>query len=660
MERKHIIIGTSGHIDHGKTRLVGRLTQTNTDRLPEEQARGISIDLGFANWSEGDFQFGVIDVPGHERFVRNMVAGATGMNLGMLVVAADDSVMPQTREHLEIMDLLGLETGLIAITKTDLVDPDFVEFVTEDVLELVKGTFLEGCPILPVSSETGEGFDELRRTLLEMAGKISEISDRPVFRMPIDRVFTVTGHGSIVTGSVLSGAVAAGDTIELMPEQREVRVRSVQNHGASTDDSGARQRTAVNLAGIKTEELRRGQELATVGYLEPTSRLIVDLKCLTSSPTNLKDRVELNLHLGTTEMPARLLCGKEPIERGTRRVVEIRTKEPIIATFGQRFILRRISPAVTLGGGTILDPGVPPLKRLRSITDHVDGLNSPEPVDRLAAFLRHVDAVPKNPFVAMRRAGVPSDKYTELIQQLIDKDVLQELGRGDSKVLMHRDRRTAIARAVLRTINGTIAAQQPRRSLPEQTLLTACRGISDTAVLQTMMQDLLKSKDLVKVGSNIGPADAQVQLTKKQRAALNLMLETIQQAGLAPPTKKELIALTGLKQDAVATLLNLCVEDELLVNVSGDFMFSPQAMEDARLRCVVLFDELGKATLAQIRDVWEVTRKFAVPLCEWFDSHELTTRQEDVRVPGPNLGEPLFGLGEEPKPTAADSTDSDE
>ncbi|MFK7817129.1 MAG: selenocysteine-specific translation elongation factor [Planctomycetaceae bacterium] len=657
MERRHIIIGTSGHIDHGKTRLVGRLTETNTDRLPEERARGISIDLGFANWTEGDFQFGVIDVPGHERFVRNMVAGATGMNLGMLVIAADDSVMPQTREHLEIMDLLGLETGLIAVTKIDLVEPDFVEFVTEDVRDLVSGTFLEGCPVIPVSSETGEGFNELRQTLLEIAGKISQVSNQPVFRMPIDRVFTVTGHGSIVTGSVLSGAVAAGDTIELLPEQREVRVRSVQNHGASTDGSGARQRTAVNLAGIKTEELRRGQELATTGFLTPTSRLIVDVKCLTSSPTDLKDRVELNLHLGTTEIPVRLLCGKEPIAAGTQRVVELRTKEPIIATWGQRFILRRISPAVTVGGGTILDPGVPPLKRLRSISDHVDGLTSQEPAERLAAFLRHVDAVPKDPLVAMRRAGVPSDQYESLIGQLTDEGILQNLGRGDSQVLMHRDRRSAIGKAVLRTICGTIAKQQPRRSLPEQTLLTACRGISDVAVLQTMMQDLIRSKDLVRVGSNIGPADAQVQLTKKQRAARNQMLETIQQAGLAPPTKKELIALTGLKQDAVSTLLNLCVEDELLVNVSEDFLFAPEAMEDARKRCVAAFSELdGKATLAQIRDAWEVTRKFAVPLCEWFDSHGLTRREEDVRVAGPNLSEPLFGMGESEEPPPADAT----
>ncbi len=641
MEPKHIIIGTSGHIDHGKTSLVRRLTNTNTDRLPEEKARGISIDLGFASWSDGGFQFGVIDVPGHEKFVRNMVAGATGMNLGMLVVAADDSVMPQTREHLEIMDLLGLETGLIAVTKIDLVDPDFVEFVTEDVRELVKGTFLEGCPIIPVSSETGDGFETLRSTLLEMAGQVSAIADQPVFRMPIDRVFSVTGHGSIVTGSVLSGAVAAGETIELLPEQREVRVRSVQNHGSSADDSGARQRTAINLAGVKTEELNRGQELCTPGSLVPSNRLIVDVKCLSSSPIDLKDRIELSLHLGTTEVPVRLLCGKEPVSVGTRRFVELRSKEPIIATWGQRFILRRVSPAVTVGGGTVIDPGVAPLKRLRSITEHVAGVTSDSEAERLAGFLRHVDAVPKDPYVAMRRAGVASDRYQELVDSLKESGVLQNVGRGDSQVLMHGDRRTAVAKAVLRTIGETIEKQQPRRSLPEQTLVTACRGIAETVVVQTIIQDLIGSKSLVRVGSNLGLADGQVKLTKKQSAARNQMLEAIQAAGLAPPTKKELSALTGQKPDDVATLLNLCEEDQLVVRVSDDFVFTPDAMELARQKCAEAMTDKG-LTLAQIRDAWEVTRKFAVPMCEWFDSHELTKRQDDVRVAGAKLNEPLF------------------
>ncbi len=641
MDQQHIIIGTSGHIDHGKTRLVGRLTNTNTDRLPEERARGISIDLGFANWSDGSFQFGVVDVPGHERFVRNMVAGATGMNLGMLVVAADDSVMPQTREHLEIMDLLGLPTGLVAITKIDLVEPDFVEFVTEDVRELTEGTFLEGCPIVPVSSETGEGFDQLRAALLKLASEIPRPADHPVFRMPIDRVFSITGHGSIVTGSVLHGAVAAGDTVELLPEQRAVRVRSVQNHGASAGDSGARQRTAVNLAGVKTDELRRGQELATPGFLEPTTRLIVELRCLASSPTPLKDRLEVSLHLGTTETPARLLCGKTPLAPGESRVVEVRTREPIVAAWGQRFILRRLSPAVTLGGGKVLDPGVPPLKRLRSIEDYAAGSQSESPPDRLAGLLRQLDAVPTDPLIALRRAGVSVRDYAALMDELKEAGVVQHVGAAGSGVLMHRDRRDGLARAVLRTIRETIASQQPRRSLPEQTLLTACRGIAPPAVLQTIVDDLIRSGELVRVGSNVGPADAQVQLTKKQRAARTVILDAIAAGQLMPPTRKELAALTGLRPDDVNSLLNVCEEDGLLVRVGDDFLYTPASLDQARQQCVTLLDDVQQARLSDMRDAWGVTRKYAVPLCEYFDSNGLTRRDGDFRVAGPQLRQPL-------------------
>ncbi|MCH8831042.1 MAG: selenocysteine-specific translation elongation factor, partial [Planctomycetes bacterium] len=281
---KHVIVGTAGHIDHGKTRLVGRLTGIATDRLPEEKARGISIDLGFAYWEDDRFRFGVVDVPGHERFVKNMVAGATGVNLALLVIAADDSVMPQTREHLEIMDLLGVQTGVIAITKTDVVDADFVELVQTEIEELVVGTFLEGCPIVPVSSETGAGIDELRSTISRIAAGIDWPESHDVFRLPIDRVFSITGHGTVATGSALSGDVHAGDILELLPEQREVRVRNVESHGTGIADSSARRRTAVNLAGVKTGEITRGQELATPGFLRPTLRLIVHLKLISSSP----------------------------------------------------------------------------------------------------------------------------------------------------------------------------------------------------------------------------------------------------------------------------------------------------------------------------------------------------------------------------------------
>jgi len=656
---KHLLIGTAGHIDHGKTRLVGRLTGIMTDRLPEEKSRGISIDLGFAHWeadvpepSDGAdtsadpptgrrLQFGIIDVPGHERFVRNMVAGATGVNIALLVVAADDSVMPQTREHLEIMQLLGIETGVVAITKTDLVESDFVELVKADIEELVEGTFLDGCPIIPVSSETGEGFDELRQTILTAATKITQLGKNELFRMPIDRVFSIPGHGTVVTGSVLSGDVHAGETIELLPEQREVRVRSVQNHGQQTAEGSVRQRTAVNLAGLKTEELSRGLELATAGYLKPTRRLLVKLRSLSSSPLILKDRLELNLHLGTTETPARIILKGKLLKPGDEAFAELRIKEPVVAVYGQRFILRRISPALTVAGGKILDPCVPAHKRLKVIDTAGKALDSDSAIERLSFLLSHQDAVVDSPIEAVARVGVSTNDYTSLVEKLKAEGALLSLGRADRRLLIHRDRLNSLKGSVLRTIDAEIARNQPRRSLPRNTLITACREITQPDLLDAVFAFLLKTGELISIGENLGSSNSAVKLTKNQRQARDKILEAITTAGLAPPTTKELIDVTGQSLDKIKPLLNLCVEDGLLVKVSDLLFFVPEALEQARVLCENLFQETSQATMSELREAWGISRKFAVPLCEHFDAAGLTVRKDDVRIPGPNLSVPV-------------------
>jgi len=642
-EVKHILMGTAGHIDHGKTRLVGRLTNIDTDRLPEEKARGISIDLGFAHWeTEGRrIQFGIVDVPGHERFVKNMVAGATGVNLALLVVAADDGVMPQTREHLEIMDLLGVETGVVAVTKTDLVEPDFVELVVAEIEEVVAGTFMEGCRIVPVSSETGEGIDALRETLTHVAADLQTPELLELFRMPIDRVFSIAGHGTVATGSVLSGDVHAGDTLELLPDRREVRVRSVQNHGRGADDSGARQRTAVNLASVKIGEIGRGQELATPGFLRPTARLVVALRSLGSSPVVLKDRMQLNLHLGTTEVPARIILKGSPLKPGQRAYAELRVKEPVVAAHGQRFILRRISPALTLAGGTILDPFIAPHKRIKDLQAYGTSFDTPAEIDRLSVILAQQDTLGDSPLEAAWRAGVRPAHHWELIEQLKSKDELVFVGAGDRKRLLHRDRLASLAGSVMRAVKAELARHQPRRALPRNTLSTACRGIAGPDLLDAVFAHLLRTNDLVKVGPNLGPADAQVKLTKNQRQMRDRLLEVIAGAGLAPPTIKEFAAEMGQKIAEIDALLNLSVEDGLLVRVSEALCFSPDSLEQARLICESLLNTMGEATMSQLREAWGISRKFAVPLCEYFDACGLTIRKEDVRVPGPKLGEPV-------------------
>ena len=637
-ELKRVLLGTAGHIDHGKTSLVAKLSGIDTDRLPEEKSRGISIDLGFAHWESDGIRFGIIDVPGHERFVRNMVAGATGVNIGLLVIAADDGVMPQTREHLEIMDLLGISTGVIAITKTDLVEPDFVELVEAEIEELTVGTFLEGCPIVPVSSETGAGIDNLRTVLTELADKLDLARDSAWFRMPIDRVFSIAGHGTVVTGSVLGGEVKAGDIVELLPERRELRIRSVQVHGSQSNDSEANQRTAINLAGIKTEELRRGQELTTPGYLHPSRRLLVEVRCLSTSPVVLKDRLEVSLHIGTSEAHVRVVTKGQTIKPGEKGFAELRLLDPVVAAWGQRFILRRISPAITVAGGRILDPGIPSGRRLRSIHESAAAMASDKPIDRLSYLVASQEPV-REPKAAAWRGGIDPREFDDLIAGLRADGKVQSIG---SVEIVHSDRLTSLSRSIMRMIREELNRRQPRRSLPTQMIMVLCRPLADSALLTETINQLVKSKELVKVGANLGPSDAQVELTKRQRKALDEMLRAIDDAGLSPPTTKELSQKIDQKPDQVANLLNVCVEDGLLVRVSKDLFFTPASLDTGRQTCAQMLKESDEgATMAELRDAMHVTRKFAVPLCEFYDELGVTKRDGDTRGPGPNIDAPI-------------------
>jgi selenocysteine-specific elongation factor len=638
---RSILIGTAGHIDHGKTRLVGRLTGINTDRLPEEQARGISIDLGFAHFEQDGIQFGVVDVPGHERFVKNMVAGATGVNVAMLVIAADDSVMPQTREHLEIMQLLGIPTGLVALTKIDLVDRDFVELVSADIEEFLRGTFLEGCPIVPVSSQTGEGLDELKVVLTRIAREVALPETLELFRMPIDRVFSVAGHGTVVTGSVMSGSVEAGETLELLPEQREVRVRGVQHHGQQADSAAARQRTAINLAGVKHEEVERGMELASPGYLQSTRRMLVELRNLSSSPLVLRDRLVFNLHLGTREVLARINLKGRTMPPGESGFAELRMKEPIVAAHGQRFILRRVSPSITVAGGRVLDPCLPTGKRIKDLASLGTKWSDSSDVARLSALIAQKDSLDDSPMEAARRAGIAPSRYRQLLDELQASGQLIRLSNAERRLLVHKDRLAALSASVMKTVREVLAKHQPRRALPRELFLSACREIAHPALLEAVFHHLLSKSELVKFGSQIGPADAQVKLTKAQQLARTKLLEAISAAGLMPPTTKELATTVSLSLEQIAPLLHLSCEDGTLIRVADDLLFSPEAIERARQLCADFLDKNGPATMSQLRDAWNVSRKFSVPLCEFFDAHGLTVRQGDLRVAGPKLNQPF-------------------
>ena len=384
MAPQQLVLGTAGHIDHGKTSLVRALTGVDCDRLPEEKSRGITIDLGFAHFEAGNLRFGIVDVPGHERFVHNMVAGSTGIDLALLVIACDDSVMPQTREHLAILDLLGIRAGVVVLTKRDIVDDEHLELVREEVAELTAGTFLEDAPVVPVSSTTRQGLDELSSELARVAQDYKRRRGAHFFRLPIDRVFTLQGHGTVVTGTVRSGQTSVGENLILLPSQREVRIRRLQSHGSDAEEIAAGQRAAVNLAGVKQDEVQRGDELAAPGFLEPTRRLLVEIKLLDGEKRPLKHRRLVRLHLAAQEVTARVILDEEHIAPGDKAWAVLLCQFPVVAEYGQRFVLRRLSPVNTLGGGSVLSP-LPGRIRTRRLLKLAHRLADADPASRIDA-----------------------------------------------------------------------------------------------------------------------------------------------------------------------------------------------------------------------------------------------------------------------------------
>ena len=375
---KHLILGTAGHIDHGKTSLVKALTGIDTDRLKEEKARGITIELGFAHLDlPGGYELGIVDVPGHERFVCSMVAGVGGMDLVMLVIAADEGVMPQTREHLDICQLLGVKKGLVALTKIDMVDPDWLGLVTEEVRDYLAGSFLEAAPIMPISSRTGEGLDRLKGELARLAGEVEEKKGEGPFRLPVDRVFTITGFGTVVTGTLLSGEISVGDEVEVLPGALPCRVRGIQTHGKKADKGFAGQRVAVNLQGVEHTEIFRGDIVVPRGIYRPTRTIDARLNYLPAAPRELKHRATLRLHSATYEVPAKvILIDRDVLLPGESAYVQLRLAKPVLLLPGDPFVLRTYSPQATLAGGTVLDPS--PLRRRRRSSEALSLLEAIE------------------------------------------------------------------------------------------------------------------------------------------------------------------------------------------------------------------------------------------------------------------------------------------
>jgi selenocysteine-specific elongation factor len=633
---KSIIVGTAGHIDHGKTALVRALTGIDADRLPEEKRRGITIDIGFADLDLGDVRVGFVDVPGHERFVKNMLAGAHGIDVVALVIAADESVMPQTREHFDICRLLRVSQGLIVLTKKDLVDDELLQLARAEAEDLVKGSFLEGAPIVSVSSRTGEGIEELKDALRGIGNQVTARSGDFITRLPIDRAFTMKGFGAVVTGTLTAGEIHEADELDLLPAAIRVRVRGLQVHGSSVKVATAGQRTAINLGGIEAAAIERGMMLVAVGRLQPTQAIDAQVQLLDDAPRALRSRQRLRVHSGAAEILARvrvLDVGGE-IAPGKQGLVQLRFESPIVGVLGDRFIVRSYSPQTTIGGGEILDPFAEKhrARDFSTIRSALQVLSEGNRTDELTQFV-----------VSAGKHGLSFEEVaarTAWRDEVIDEAIAEVTKSGRITKIEKNLFSSNALDDLKQQIGDAISAHHKReplsRGLPKEVLRERFFAGTSPDLFRALISEFEKAGGFIAEKDIVRIRDHRLELSDEDARLRNSLNETYQKAGLAPPTLAEALSQAGVKPSAQhgRRIFQLLVDSGSLVKVHGDMYFHRDALED-------LIKELGTfattkpdraIVVAEFKSLTGVSRKYAIPLLEHLDRLHVTRREGDRRV----------------------------
>lgn len=628
---KSVIVGTAGHIDHGKTALVKALTGIDADRLEEEKRRGITIDLGFAHMempgSNGAaIRFGFVDVPGHERFVRNMLAGVGGIDLVLLVIAADEGIKPQTREHFDICRLLSIQRGVTVLTKSDLVDPDTLDVVRLEIEDFLRGSFLQNAPIVPVSALKGTGIEELKRELVRLAGDLPARDSHAMTRLPIDRVFTMKGFGTVVTGTLVAGTIRKEDELELFPSRKRVRVRGVQVHGSSATQAIAGERTALNLAGVEKDELARGMTLASPGLLQATSRLDVKLSLLSSAkPLKSGARVHLHAFASETVATVRLLQSKK-MHPASDGFAQLQLADSLLLVPDDRFIIRQFSPVITIGGGVVLDAA--PLKKMAA-DKRVKFLEIQSSGDLQARLRGRVTRYSEQGVTLAQLTAETGEKVSEIeavLEKLVSADVVfcQRDWMVDAKIFRSMT-------ANLQQLVSSFHSQNPLVPGISKDALREQAGLSELT-FDAALSSAIATKQLAVTQDLVHLPGRGIHMKDEEAESRKTIEEAFASAGLKVPALKDVLA--GLKIDKARAqkIVTLLLREKLLIKVSDDLVFHRSALERLRTLLAAQKAKNSKINVGTFKDLTGVSRKYAIPLLEYLDRERVTKRVGDERI----------------------------
>ncbi|MFV9645682.1 MAG: selenocysteine-specific translation elongation factor [Desulfobacterales bacterium] len=630
---KQIILGTAGHIDHGKTSLIKALTGIDTDRLKEEKLRGITIELGFASMDLPSGQhLGIVDVPGHEKFVKHMVAGATGINIVALVIAADEGVMLQTREHMEICSLLGIKHGFVALTKIDLVDQEWLELVQDDIKEFLQGTFLEDSPIVPVSSATGKGIPEFIKTLDELSALIPVRTTTGLFRLPVDRVFSMKGFGTVITGTLISGSIHIGDTVMIYPSGITSKVRGIQVHNQNMNVAEAGMRTAINFQGLEKSSVTRGEVLSTPNGLRPSFMIDVLVHYLDSNNKSAKNRTRIRFHTGTSEaLGILILLDKDELVPGQTALAQIRLDSPVALIKDDRFVIRSYSPIRTIGGGHILNPipqkhkGSKPevIKLLKGIVDNIpEEIISSHADDSGYAGVSFADL--------QIMTNLPEKQLDNAIQALLSKKTIVCFDR-ENRIYIHHNGIEKLEKETVDYLSNYHKSNPLKAGMPKEELRSKFPFALGTKLFSLILNRMIKDKVIVQEENSVRLSSHTVSLKVDQADIRTKMLDAYLKSGLTPPYFKELSGLLDVDSKQAKDVLMLLVDEGFLLKVKEDLYFHAEAVNELKKRLIDYLKSHGEITTPQFKEMASVSRKYLIPLIEYFDSTNVTLRVGDSR-----------------------------